>query len=153
MSNPRPLSQARKRALKVLLENPTISERHAAKLAKVSRGTIRTVRIEYAFDLFPKSPFIVGADGKTTQRSRQYIKLRSGKRRLLRTMVPRHIWSKLLSVADDIAELANEKERHLAIKALHYAVRNAIERKKRPPLSLDQLATAIVQSANASRLR
>ena len=153
MNTPRPLSEPRKRALKVLLENPTISERHAAKLAKVSRGTIRTVRIEYAFDLFPKSPFIVGADGKTSQRRRRYIKLRNGKRRLLRTMVPYHIRRKLLSVADDIANLANEKERHLAIKALRYAVRDAIERKKRLPVSLDQLATAIVQAANAARFR
>src|SRR5262245_61660933 len=122
MNTPRPLSEPRKRALKVLMDNPTISERQAAKLAGVSRGTIRVVRVEYAFDLFPKSPFIIGVDGKTTQRRRQYIKLSNGKRRLLRAMVPYPIWKKLHSVADDIAKLANEKERHLAIGALRYLV-------------------------------
>jgi hypothetical protein len=153
MNTPRPLSESRKRALKVLLENPTISEREAAKLAGVSRGTIRIVRIEYAFDQFPASPFIIGADGKTTERRRrQYTKLRDGKRRLLRAVVPSRIWSKLYSVANAIAALPSEKERHLAITALRRLVKEAIERNRNPPVSLDQLATEIVQAHNASRL-
>ena len=82
MNSPRPLSEARKRALEVLKANPAISEREAAKLARVSRGTVRIVRIEYAA-MLPKLPLIIGGDGKVRQRRRRFITL-NGKRKLRR---------------------------------------------------------------------
>ena len=151
MNIPRPLSEPRKRALEVLVKHPDISERAAAKLAGVSRGTIRIVLVEYARQL-PKSPVTVGSNGKATYRRRRFVTLANGKRKLLRTWVPHRIWTKLLSVANAIALLPDEKERQMSIKALRGLVREAIERNKQPRQSLDQLSALIFQQAAASRL-
>lgn len=151
MNSPRPLSEARKRALEVLQANPAISEREAAKLARVSRDTVRIVRVEYAA-MLPKSPLIIGADGKARQRRRRFITM-NGKRKLLRTWVPRHIHTKLFAVARDIADLPNEKERHLAIKSLRGLVREALERKQKyAGFTPDQFTAMIQQSSTAVRL-
>ena len=128
MSSPRPLSDSRKRALEVLKANPAISERQAAKLAGVSRGTVRIVRLEYAA-MLPKSSLVIGVDGKAAERRRRFITL-NGKRKLLRTWVPPYIHKKLFAVARDIADLPNEKERHLAIKSLRGLVRDALAQAK-----------------------
>jgi hypothetical protein len=149
MSIPRPLSESRQRAFDVLKKHPGISQRAAAKLAGVSRETVRLVSMEYA-GLLPKSPVVIGADGKAAHRRRPYI-TRDGKRIHLRAMVPYHIVKKLDSVAQDIVELPNEKQRHLAIKRLAQLVRKKIAEQK-TPLNPDQLTTRIRQLAFALKL-